>query len=344
MQKKLEQFISQVEKTELHLHLEGCIQLETLWELYQKNKVQIAGVNSKQDLAQLYQTESLEQFVHFFINVLQQCVRGPDDIRYYFIDAKDYMQRNNIRYAELFFSPSKLIQQGASYAELAGALQQGADELAREGYGCQFLIDVSRSFGPENAMANLNYILAHPQKSIIGIGLGGAEQNGPAKDYQEVFARARRHKLRCVAHAGEDVGPESIWDSVRLLEAERIGHGISAMEDAQLRAELKERNIPLEICITSNTFTRRFVSKASEHPVRLFYDEGLPLTLNSDDPTLFHSELNDEYRILVQHCGFTAADIVQIMENNVRMSFMPEEHKQPFIDQIQAVARKCKVV
>ncbi|MEM9424923.1 MAG: adenosine deaminase, partial [Spirochaetota bacterium] len=180
--------------------------------------------------------------------------------------------------------------------------------------------------------------------AIIGIGLGGAEQSGPAREYQEVFTKARENQLHCVAHAGEDMGPDSIWESLKLLHVERIGHGTSAMEDPALRREIKESQIPLEICVTSNTFTRRFISAAKDHPIRLFYDEGLPLTLNSDDPTLFHSELNNEYKILVRDCGFSAADILQIMENNVMMSFMAEEQKQDFVHRIRETARELHII
>ncbi|WGK68654.1 adenosine deaminase [Candidatus Haliotispira prima] len=344
MQKKLERFITEVPKAEVHLHLEGCIQLDTLWQLYQKNEVDIEGVSNKEDLAKLYQMENLDQFVHFFINVLQRCVCKAEDIPYYFIDLQNYMDRNNVRYAELFFSPTKLVQEGVSYSDIADRLQQGTEQLAAAGYTCQFLIDVSRSFGPENAMANLNNVLANPRKAIIGIGLGGSEQRGPAKDYREVFAKARENQLRCVAHAGEDAGPESIRDSIDILGVERIGHGTSAVKDPELRAEIKRRKIPLEISITSNTFTRSFVTEASQHPVRLFQDEGLLLTLNSDDPALFHSELRDEYQILIRDCGFKAAEVLQIMENNVMTSFMPEQDKQSFIDTIQDSARKHKII
>ena len=344
MEERLEQFVVQVAKAELHLHLEGCIRLDTLWQLAQENQVQIPDVSCKKDLERLYQIESLDQFVYFFIHVLQPCIRRAEDIRCCFADLRDYMQRNRVRYAELFFSPSKLLDQGIAYGDIARILQEGSEELAHEGYICRFLIDVSRSFGPENAMRNLEHVLFCPCKAIIGIGLGGSEKDGPARVYAEVFRKAREAGLRCVAHAGEDVGPESIWESINLLKAERIGHGTSSMHDAELRSEIKRRGIPLEVCITSNTFTRRFVSVAAEHPVRLFYDESLPLTLNSDDPALFGSELNDEYRILVEQCGFGACDVLGIMENNVRMSFMPQHNQERFIQNIRSTARECGIL
>ena len=344
MQKNLFEFIQKVVKSELHLHLEGCIRVDTLWQLYQKNNIRIDGISCKKDLEQFYNIESLEQFIYFFINILQNCFRSAEDIQYYFVDLKDYLQRNNIRYAELFFSPTKLIQFQVSYADIIAALEQGVAKLANEGYICKFLIDVSRSFGPDNAMNNLNNVLAYPSPVVIGIGLGGNERIGPARDYKHVFAKAKKNNLRCVAHAGEDLNSESIWDSIEFLNVERIGHGISAMYDPSLRRRIKEAHIPIEICITSNLFTRNFVSKAVEHPVRLFYEEGLPLTLNSDDPLLFCSELHEEYELLSRDCGFKAVEILSIMENNVMMSFMPEEHKAPFIQDIRNTAREFKII
>ncbi len=344
MQEKLEKFIERVIKAEIHLHIEGCIQLDTLWKLYQKNNVEIEGVSSKEDLSKLYYIESLDEFISFFLNVLQKCVCKVEDLKYYFVDLKDYLERNNVRYAELFFSPSRLLLDGANYADIADILDEGATELAAQGYNCQFLIDVSRSFGPQNAMRNLDHVLSHPRSAIIGIGLGGAEKVGPASKYQEVFAKAKKHNLHCVAHAGEDVGSQSIWDSIDLLNAERIGHGLSAMEDPKLRNELRQRQIPLEICLTSNLFTKRFVSKAADHPVRLFYDEGIPLTINSDDPMLFYSELCHEYHVLVEDCGFEVVELLRIMENNVMMSFMAEERKQCFVQNIRDTAREYQII
>ena len=136
-----------------------------------------------------------------------------------------------------------------------------------EGRTVKFLIDVSRTYGIENAMKNLDLLLSNPRESIIGIGLGGAESQGPAKDYETVFAKARENGLHSVAHAGEVEGPFSIWDSLRKLQAERIGHGISAIYDDELVKYLAEKKIPLEICPTSNVLTRHYVKALEEHPI-----------------------------------------------------------------------------
>jgi adenosine deaminase len=205
----------------------------------------------------------------------------------------------------------------------------GSKKIFEEsGITVNYLIDVSRTFGPENAHQNLDLIIDNPKTSIIGIGLGGAESTGPAEKYQKVFEKAIANNLRVVAHAGEDVGPESIWDTLNLLKAERIGHGISAIQDEKLMDYLKEKGIPLEICPTSNLFTRKYVTKIEEHPVKAFYDRGMAVTINSDDPTLFGSELSEEYILLYENGIFNEDEILDLVKKTIFSSFASDKRKK----------------
>ncbi|MCK5202051.1 MAG: adenosine deaminase, partial [Spirochaetales bacterium] len=201
---------------------------------------------------------------------------------------------------------------------------------------------VSRSFGPENAMNNLNLVLKHKKPSIIGIGLGGAEIKGPAEDYKEVFEIARNTGLKVVAHAGEDVGPESIWSSIKDLKVSRIGHGISAIQDDKLMDYLEETQLPLEICPMSNIFTKKYVSSYKNHPIRKFYDRGMYVTVNTDDPTIFGMELIDEYFNLLDNDIFSLSEIFGLIRKNLYATFLTEPEKDAMWKKMEAVINKYK--
>jgi adenosine deaminase len=198
----------------------------------------------------------------------------------------------------------------------------------------RLLIDVSRTFGAENAQNNLDIVLKYNSDKIIGIGLGGAESKGPAAEYKDVYANAKKAGLCRVAHAGEDVGPESVWDSIKLLDAQRIGHGISSIQDENLVKYLADNKIPLEICPTSNVFTKKYVQKIEDHPIRPFFDKGVIVTVNTDDPTFFNVSLLDEYWNLYTKLNFTLDEIKQIIINAFEVSFMPENDKKAYIEEV----------
>jgi len=337
------QLIKNIPKAEIHLHLEGLISVDTIWKLIQENKLSFEGSDSKENLKKRFAVRSLDEFIDLFINVIQASFLKEQDIEHLINDAQEYLKRNNIVYAEIFFAPSKFIQSGFSYSHMADILQAGAEKIKEEsGITIKFLIDVSRTFGPENADNNLSQVLDNPRESIIGIGLGGSESSGPAKDYEKVFNRAIKNNLKVVAHAGEDVGPESIWDTINYLKAERIGHGISAIEDNKLMDKLKENQIPLEICPTSNLFTRKYVSEIDKHPIRDFYNHGMYVTVNSDDPTLFGSELTEEYILLYENKIFNEDEIINIMKNTLFACYISDKQKKEIWKDAEKVINKFK--
>ncbi len=220
-----------------------------------------------------------------------------------------------------------MIQNGLDFKEIATTL----DYLARECYlsggpEVKFLVDVSRTFGPENASKNLQRLLSVKLNSHIGIGLGGAELMGPARDYKDVFAQARAEGLHCVAHSGEDDGPWSIWDTVKILKAERIGHGTSAIQDPDLLDYLRDKEIPIEICLTSNLFTGKYVRRPNDHPIRRYYDRGLICAINTDDPEIFNVDLTQEYYNLYKYLNFTISEIIDL----IRMGVMSTFHNHKF--------------
>ena len=335
--------IKEIPKAEIHLHLEGLISVDSIWKLIKDNNLKIDGIDSKVNLKKRFAVKSLDEFIDLFINVIQASFVKEQDIVCLIDDAQKYLVRNGIVHAEIFFAVSKFLQSGFSFAHMADILNFGAEKIQQEsGITVDFFIDVSRTFGPENAEKNLDLLLENPRKHIIGIGLGGAEASGPAKDYEAVFKKAAKNKLKIVAHAGEDVGPESIWDAINLLKSQRIGHGISAIEDEKLMDLLKKEQIPLEICPTSNLFTRKYVSKIEDHPIREFYDRGLNVTLNSDDPTLFGSELTEEYMMLKDSGIFNDDELFDIIKKTLFASYLPDKKKKEHWKNAEKLIKKYK--
>jgi adenosine deaminase len=338
--KNLRALLQEIPKTEIHLHLEALATVDSIWELMKKHKIVNNEISTKEDLKKKFKITSLNEFIDLFINVVQSNFRSEDDIEYLIRDARAYLERNNIIYAEIFFAPSTFVKNGLDFNKMVKILDDGAKLIAKEDKKeVKFIIDVSRSFGVENARNNLDYTLQNRHDSIIGIGLGGAEAIGPARDYKKVFAKAIKNGFHVVAHAGEDVGPESIWDAVKILKVERIGHGTSAILDEELIEYLAEKQIPLEICPTSNLFTRKYVSVLEEHPIRQFFDRGLNVTVNTDDPTLFSIDLVDEYMKLANKGFFSPSEIIKMVKNNVYATFLPTRQKNKIWNDIEKIIK-----
>ena len=317
------QFLKEMPKVELHLHMEACISDQTLIKLMEKNNLEYDADHIKN----LYNFKNLQEFVQLFLFILD-AIQTPEDFQLVFQNLRKYLEKNNIRYAEVFLAPSRMIANGLIFSEIVEVLDTLSRECMRTGGPeVKYLIDVSRTFGADNASKNLQYILENRTSSILGIGLGGAELMGVAREFERVFAQARSEGLHCVAHAGEDDGPWSIRDTALLLKAERIGHATSAIQDPHLLEILKERKIPLEICVTSNLFTGKYVREAKDHPVRYYYDEGLICTVNTDDPEIFNVTLSEEYFKYYKYLDFTITELIDLNRQGVYSSF----HLQPGI-------------
>lgn len=339
--KRVQEFLRSMPKTEIHLHMEACISRETLAGMLEKNRVPY----EKEQLKKLYEFTNLQEFIKLFLFIIDS-IKTPDDFDLIFKNLRQYLEQNNVRYAEVFLAPSRMIQNGLDFGEIAQTL----DRLSREcrlsgGPDVRYLIDVSRTFGPENASRNLQRVLSNPRNSIIGIGLGGAELMGPARDYAPVFAQAQAEGLRSVAHAGEDDGPWSVRDTVELLKAERIGHGTSAVQDPDLMELISRKNIPIEICLTSNIFTGKYVRKEKDHPVRRYYDQGIVCTVNTDDPEIFHVDLSQEYFKFYKSLNFTVSELVDLCRMGVYSTFQadPSRMWNEFKPEIETLRKRLAV-
>ncbi len=328
---RVSDFLASLPKTEIHIHAEATVSFDSYFRLNQKYKAD-SSLKSPADFRKLLDMDSLGVMIKNFF-YLQSLFRSSEDFQYVVADVDSYARRNRIRYMELFVAPSMVLKQGGvDFEGIMDPLIEGFSAIAaRGGPDVRLLIDVSRSFGPDNAARNLAYLLGYlskrPNDRIIGIGLGGQEIGNPCVAYKSVFAAAHEAGLHTVAHAGEEVGPESIRDAILELGAERIGHGTSAIQDPSLMDLLEERAVPLEICPTSNVVTGKYVRRYEDHPIKEFLSRGILATLNTDDPVLFDVELEEEYRRASERIGLGREGAVALLRNGVRATFMDDKGK-----------------
>lgn len=312
-----------IPKTEIHLHLEGLASRKTIWSLIKKGSLDI-GINSKEELDKRFHIHNLNEFVDLFINVIQNSIQHEEDLDFLLKDTQEYLLENNIRYAEIFYSPTKLTRNGIPYQQIIQHLTEGASRIEAE-TGCviRYLTDVSRSFGPKNAMLNLKNHLKYSTDAFIGIGLGGSEEQYGAQEFRNIFRKAVSAGCTIVAHAGEDSGPRAIWDVLNYLGVQRVGHGISAAQDSALIDYLRQQQTVMEICPTSNLYTRKYAKSLDTHPIRYFFDQGLYVTVNSDDPTPFSTSLNSEYCRLLESRIFDLQELIVLIKNGIYGTFLP---------------------
>ena len=333
----LDRLIVAMPKAELHVHLEGTVRAETLRALAARHGVDLPAADDEQ-LRRFYEFRDFPHFIDVFRTVCE-CLREPNDFERVVLDLGEEAARQNIRYLEVFFSPEPHVRRrGISFEAMLGGMNAGRAEVRRRhGIEMRWIADGVRDAdsGGFSVTQTVEWLkrLA-PDQGVLGLGLGGNEVGYPPAPFAEAFVAARRAGLRVVAHAGETTGPETIWATIKELGAERIGHGIRAIEDDELVAYLTETGIPLEVCPTSNLRTG-VVASADAHPFRALDDAGVFVTVNSDDPPMFGTTLTDEYRFLVRHFGYDADGIERIALNAVRASFLPPDDKARLLSEFE---------
>lgn len=314
-------------KVELHLHLEGAIPYETLWEIMQKYGGDPA-VPNLDALRNRFQYKDFPQFIETWI-WKTQFLREYDDFSLLAEAVAKDLFGQNIRYVEAFFSPPDLARFNLSTQGLARAIRVGLDRVS--GIEVNLIADVVRDWGPELAARTLAEACEAREFGVIGIGMGGSDYKFPPEPFEKVYAEARKKGLHVTAHAGEAAGPESIWGAIQSLQVERIGHGLHAMDDERLLDYLVKKQIPLEVCPLSNVCTG-VVSSIEAHPVRSFFERGLFITINTDDPKMFGNSLAGEYRIMEEKLGFSRQEIKALILAGLSASWLSFEQKQRLVE------------
>ena len=270
-------------KAELHVHLEGSIDRETL--------LAIDPSLSREEIDSHYSCRTFEEFIQGYIWVNRK-IETPE---HYALATRHLLERlaaQDVTYAEITLSAGMILWKGQDLPRIYDAIRR---ESLRSSVKTFWIPDAVRNLGPEPAMPVAKFAVERRGDGVIAFGLGGDETRGPAELFRDVFAYARDGGLHLVCHAGETMGPESVWAALA-IGAERIGHGIAAARDPALLKRLRESNVPLEVCISSNVCTG-VVATLEDHPVRQIYDAGVPIVLNTDDPAFFHTTLVREYEI-----------------------------------------------
>lgn len=319
-------------KVELHLHLEGAIPLASLWELVRKYGG--GGLESVNDLKERFR---YQDFPHFLSTWMWKngFLREYDDFTFIAQAVAEDLASQNIHYVEAFHSPGDFAMlHGLEPARITEAVRKGLD-AAKGHIEVRLIADLTRDFGPQRGMGWLEEIAEDKPMRIIGIGIGGSEQAFPPEPYRDVYRKARRLGLRTTAHAGEAAGPASIWGAIEALEVDRIGHGTRAVEDPALVRYLKEHQIPIEMCPISNVRTG-VVASLKEHPIRKLFDEGLLVSVNTDDPKMFDTSLEAEFLALSRELQFSLDEIQKLARNAIDSTWADADTRRRLHEELAA--------
>jgi adenosine deaminase len=323
---KAQQFVTEIPKIELHLHIEGAIPLGTMLDLAKRDGKD-RSLKSVDDLRRKLTYRDFPHFIELW-TWMTTLVKEESDFEEIAYQVLRELNKQNVKYVETSYSPGDYWRQGFSVRGITENLIKGKERARRDlGIRCELIIDLIRDHGPEKSMQYLDAATPYLGKGVIGIGLGGSEQNFPPGPYASIYKEARRRGFRLTAHAGEAAGAESIWVAVEKLGVERVGHGVRAKEDPRLLALLKEKQIPLDMCVTSNVRTG-VCQSVEAHPIKEYFQQGLMVTVNSDDPTMFNTSISQEYLALIQRLGFSVVELRRLIANGMHASFMSEGDKQ----------------
>ena len=321
----LASFIAGLPKAELHVHHVGSASARIVSELAERHPGVVPS--DPEALAEFFAFRDFAHFVEVYLAVVD-LIRTPEDINLLTYEvAREMSEGQSLRYAELTCTPYTSVLRGIPIQAYTEAIEQARVDAERDfGLVLRWIYDIPGESGLPAADATLDYALNHAPDALIGFGLGGPEIGVSRPQFQPHFDAARAAGLHSIPHAGETTGPETVWDAVRLLGAERIGHGTSSAADPALLEHLAAERIPLEVCPSSNIATRA-VTTLEEHPIRAFRDAGVIVTVNSDDPPMFGTSLNREYEIAADLLDLDRDGVRALATTAVDVSFAPDDVK-----------------
>lgn len=336
----IREFIRRMPKAELHLHMEGAVQPSTWLKLAERNGIRLPA-DTPEALNEVFQFRDFDHFIELY-TLCCTCLVHADDFRLATYELLQNLSAQNVRYAEIFLSPTLHLARGVKWETIMEGVSAAKRDGERDfGIRTAFIPDISRELGPEKGLEVAKYVAQSAPYGVIGLGIGGPEVGFPPDDYWESFDLVGEAGMHRVAHAGETMGPQSIWGALKVLKAERIGHGVRCLEDPALVEFLREKQIPLEVCPSSNVCTGVSPSWA-EHPLKQLIDLGLMVTLNSDDPGLFSTSLTEEFLRAQETFNLSLKDVTDLALNALRASFLDEESKRQLIAEYEGEYAKLQ--
>ncbi|TDW81894.1 adenosine deaminase [Kribbella pratensis] len=326
------EFLAGLPKAELHVHHVGSASPRIVAELAARHPESPVPADPGL-LAEYFKFSDFAHFIDIYLSVVE-LIKTPEDVRLLTYEIAREMAGQNLRYAELTVTPYTSVIRGIAAEAFCEAIEDARVAAEKEfGLVLRWIFDISGEAGIPAADETLRIATKIRPEGLVGFGLGGPEIGVPRPQFQPHFEAAVAAGLRSVPHAGETTGPETIWDAVRLLKAERIGHGTSTMQDPALVDYLGEHRIPLEVSPTSNIATRA-VASYDVHPLRAMVDAGLVVTINSDDPPMFSTDLTNEYAVAARLLDLDEAGVGELAKTAVRVSFAEDSVKSALLSEI----------
>ena len=339
----LEAFIHRLPKVELHVHLEGSVQAETLLELSRaKGRLRKETEDwISQRIRRGFRYAGFKEFLNAF-KLVTLLLETPSDYALITSRLVEWLAVQNVKYAEIILSAGVLLWKKQSVPAVFEAVAKAAREAGpRLGVRVNWIFDAVRQFGVGHARSVLRWAARFRPAGVVAFGLGGDEKAGPPDRFAAVYREARDLGLHVTAHAGETAGPESIRKSVELLGVERIGHGLTAAQDEAVMGLLRDRSIPLEVCPSSNVCTG-LLNRLEDHPLPRFLRSGLVITLNSDDPAMFGTSLEGEFVLATRTFGLDSAAILLLSENGIRSAFLPQSERENLLAELHRAVTSDK--
>ena len=326
------ELIRALPKAELHVHIEGTFEPELMFEIAQRNQIAIP-YQSVEDVRQAYNFHNLQSFLDIYYAGANVLIQEQDfyDLAWAYFEkcAEDY-----VVHTEMFFDPQTHTDRGIAFEVVINGLQRACDDaLEKLGISSRLIMCFLRHLSEEAAFETLAQALPFKEQ-IIAVGLDSSEMGHPPSKFERVFAKARELGFLIVAHAGEEGPAQYVWEALDLLKVNRIDHGVRSEEDAQLMQRLIAEKVPLTVCPLSN-LKLRVVDNMAQHNIRRLLQQGVHVTVNSDDPSYFGGYMNDNFIAITEALDLSNAELKQLAINSFEASFMPETEKQKWKLQIQ---------
>jgi adenosine deaminase len=327
-------------KAELHLHIEGTLEPELMFELAKRNGARLPYA-SEDEVRRAYVFSDLQSFLDIYYAGCGVLVTEQD-----FYDLTwAYLQRaaaQGVRHAEIFFDPQTHTERGVAFETVISGIHRALDDARQHlQITSGLILCFLRHLSEDAALRTLSEALPYRER-LLGVGLDSSEIGHPPAKFRRVYERAREAGLLPVAHAGEEGPPAYIWEALDLLKARRIDHGVRCVEDERLLGRLVEEQIPLTVCPLSNVRLRVF-SDLRQHNLKRLLDRGLLITVNSDDPAYFGGYVADNYAATAKALELNADDLITLARNSFTASFLPEREKRRYLDEVSQVAAQASL-